>query len=179
MSSLFELYFRFRRFVLLVQTKKWFLWTMAAAEAAENHGNEWGLTWYLWWGIYTSIPAWIKLTKFTSSRRSTEFKDILPWNILQMTMKTIPINTLIIISYAMKLGIPFWDYWKVNGNWGNSMIRISLWMESHWRTNISVRRKKEIQKSRTVTVRDPSRKVNHLSNIIRSYNRVHQVCQFY
>ena len=27
--------------------KKWFLWTMAAAQAAENHGDEWGLTWYL------------------------------------------------------------------------------------------------------------------------------------
>ena len=38
--------------------KKWFLWTMAAAQAAENHGDEWGLTWYLWWGIYTSIPVW-------------------------------------------------------------------------------------------------------------------------
>ena len=26
--------------------KKWFLWTMAAAQAAENHGDQWGLTWY-------------------------------------------------------------------------------------------------------------------------------------
>ena len=26
--------------------KKWFLWTMAAAQAAENHGDEWGLTWH-------------------------------------------------------------------------------------------------------------------------------------
>ena len=38
--------------------KKWFLWIMAAAQAAENHGDEWGLTWYLRWGIYTSIPTW-------------------------------------------------------------------------------------------------------------------------
>ena len=38
--------------------KKWFLWIMAAAQAAENHGDEWGLTWCLWWGIYTSIPTW-------------------------------------------------------------------------------------------------------------------------
>ena len=28
--------------------KKWFLWTMAAAQAAENHGDEWGLTWYFY-----------------------------------------------------------------------------------------------------------------------------------
>ena len=31
---------------------------MAAAQAAENHGNEWGLSWCLRWGIYTSIPTW-------------------------------------------------------------------------------------------------------------------------
>ena len=28
---------------------------MAAAQAAENHGDEWGLTWYFRSGIYTSI----------------------------------------------------------------------------------------------------------------------------
>ena len=38
--------------------KKWFLWTMAAAQGAENHGDEWGLTWYILWGIYTSILTW-------------------------------------------------------------------------------------------------------------------------
>ena len=37
--------------------KKWFLWTMAAAQAAENHDDEWGLTWYLRWGISTSITT--------------------------------------------------------------------------------------------------------------------------
>ena len=26
-----------------VQTKKWFLWTVTAAQAAENHGDEWNL----------------------------------------------------------------------------------------------------------------------------------------
>ena len=36
------------------------------------------------------------LTKFTSSNRSTEFKDILPWNISQMITKTIPISTRIV-----------------------------------------------------------------------------------
>ena len=96
-TSLSELYFIFRRFILLVQMKKvflvyaslaasttlsqqslgylnfslvskdlfcwyrrkkWFLQIMATAKAAENHGDEWGLTWYLRWGIYTSIPTW-------------------------------------------------------------------------------------------------------------------------
>ena len=39
--------------------KKWFRWTMAAAQEAGNHGGEWGLTWYFLWGIYTSVPTWI------------------------------------------------------------------------------------------------------------------------
>ena len=45
--------------------KKWFLLvqmnkviSMAAAQAAEDLGDEWGLAWYLRWGIYTSIPTW-------------------------------------------------------------------------------------------------------------------------
>ena len=31
---------------------------MTAAQAAENHGDLWGLTWYLRWGIYASVPTW-------------------------------------------------------------------------------------------------------------------------
>ena len=42
------------------------------------------------------------LTQFTSSSKSTEFKDIFPWIITQIITKTIPIRTRIIISYAMK-----------------------------------------------------------------------------
>ena len=57
-TSLCELSFRFRISILLVQTKKWFLWTMAAAKAPENHGDDWGLTWYFPWGIYKWIPTW-------------------------------------------------------------------------------------------------------------------------
>ena len=34
--------------------KMWFLWTMATAQPAKNHGDELGLTWYLGWGIYHS-----------------------------------------------------------------------------------------------------------------------------
>ena len=45
------------------------------------------------------------LTKLTSSSRSIEFKDILPWNIFQMIMKTILVSLGIVISYAIKQGI--------------------------------------------------------------------------
>ena len=108
-----------------------------------------------------------QLTKFSSSNRSTEFKDILPWNISQMITKTIPISTRMVISQAMKQGILFWDYWKVNGN-RDRMIRINQWRENHWTKNTSVRRKKEIQERRTVriTVRDLSRKVNYMREVV-------------
>ena len=45
------------------------------------------------------------LTKFTSSSRSTEFEDILIWNISQMIMKTDPISVRIVTINAMKQGI--------------------------------------------------------------------------
>ena len=108
------------------------------------------------------------LTKFNSSSRDTEFNYILPWNITQMITKTISISARIVISYAMKRGIPL-RIWKVNGNWDNNMTRITQWRERHCGTNTSIRRKKEIQKIRTVRVTgwDPSRKVNHLSKVVR------------
>ena len=108
------------------------------------------------------------LTKLNSSSRSTEFKDISPWNISEIVTKTIPISTRIVISSAMKQGILLRIWWKVNGNWANNMITISQWRESLCRTNTSVRSKKEIQKSMSVRITfwDPSRKVNHLSNIV-------------
>ena len=43
-------------------------------------------------------------TKFTNSSRNTNLKDIFPWNISQMIMKTVPISTRIVISYTMKYG---------------------------------------------------------------------------
>ena len=101
-----DLFCRYKR-------KKWFLWTMATAQAAENHGNEWGLTWFLRWGIYSSINCNLDpLTKLTNSSRSIQFKDISLWNIPKKWRR--PPGT--IISYAMKRGITFWVWWKVNKN---------------------------------------------------------------
>ena len=36
--------------------RKWFLWAIAAKQAAENHRQEWGLTWYFWSRTCASIP---------------------------------------------------------------------------------------------------------------------------
>ena len=118
--------FKLRRFILLVQTKK---------VNAMNYGSSTS-SWKPWrWVSFDQIllmrNIYINsnlnpLTRFTSTNRSTEFKDILPWNIFQMITKTIPISTRI----DMKQGILFWVYWKVNENWDNNMIRISQWREA-------------------------------------------------
>ena len=142
-TSLSEIYFRSRRFILLWKMTKWFLWAMAAAQAAENQGDEWGLTWYFLWGTYTSIPTWTHSQTSLAAAEAPSLRSTnLPWNISQMIMKTTPISTRTVISYAMKQGILLWISWKVNENWDNNMIRISQWRESHCRTNTSVRRKK-------------------------------------
>ena len=124
-----ELYFRIRRFILLVQTKK---------VISMNYGGS-KSRWKPWRWVRLDLifsmrdidinsnlnPLW----KFTSSSssRSTKFKDILPWNISQMIMKTVSISMRIVISYAMKRDIPLWIWWNVNGKWDNKMIRISQW----------------------------------------------------
>ena len=37
--------------------ERWFLWAIAVAQVAENHGDKLSLTSYLRWGIHTSIPT--------------------------------------------------------------------------------------------------------------------------
>ena len=78
---------------------------MAAAQEAEKHGDEWLDLKFSMRDIYINSNA-NPLTKLISSSRSIELKDILPWNVSQMIRKTIPIITRIVISYAMKQGIP-------------------------------------------------------------------------
>ena len=53
--------------------------------------------------IYTNF----KLDPLTKFSRSTEFKDIFPWNISQMNTRTIPISMRVVMSSAMKREIPF------------------------------------------------------------------------
>ena len=110
--------------------KKWFLWTMTAAQATKNHEDDWSLTWYLRWGIYTSVPTW------THSQNSLVGAFV--FNISQMIRKTIPTSRIIVTSHAMKRDILFWVYQKVNENWDNNTIRISQWRESHCGTNTNI-----------------------------------------
>ena len=82
-TSLSELYFRFRRYILLVQTNK---------VTSMNYGSS-TRSWKPWRWVRLELILSIKntyitsnlkpVTKITSSSRSTEFKDILPWTIYQ------------------------------------------------------------------------------------------------
>ena len=54
--------------------KNWFLWTMSAAQGAENHGYEWGLTWYFLWGIYTSFPTWTPSQNLLAAAKAPSLK---------------------------------------------------------------------------------------------------------
>ena len=105
-TSLSELYSRFR-FILLVQMKK---------VISINYGSSTSC-WKPWAWVRLDLILLMKdiyidsnlnpLTKFTSSIRSTELKEILPWHIFQMIMisKTASISTRTVISYALKWGI--------------------------------------------------------------------------
>ena len=141
-TSLSELCFSIRRFILLIETKKVISMNYASSTSSWKPWR-----WIRLDLIFSMRHIYINsnqnlLTKLTSNSRSTELKHILQWNISQMIMKTIPISRRIVISYVMKQGILLWIWWKVNGNRDDNMIRISQWRESHCRTNISVQRKK-------------------------------------
>ena len=71
---------------------------MAAAQAAEKHGDEWGLILVMRdIKINSNLNP---LTKVIRSSRSTEFKATFPWNISQMIMKIIPISMRTVITHG-------------------------------------------------------------------------------
>ena len=121
-TSLSELYFRSWIFILLVQTKK---------VISMNYGSSTS-SWKPWRWVRLDLTFSVRnisinsnlspLTKFTSSSRSTECKDIFSWNISQMITKTILTSTRIVINYAMKRGSLLLIWWKVKGNWNNNTI---------------------------------------------------------
>ena len=125
--SLSEFYFRFGRFILLVQTKR---------VISINYGRSTS-SWKPWTRVrlhlifrmrYIFINSNLHpLTKFTSRSRSTEFKDILPSYNSQIITRIIPISTRVVIRYAVKRSIPLWVSQKINGNSDDNFIRISNW----------------------------------------------------
>ena len=124
-TSLSELFFRFRRFILLVQSTKVISMNYGSITSFWKPIRLVKLDLILTMkniGINSNLKPLKKFT--TSSSRYTEFKDILPWNISQKIMKTIPISTRIVISYAMKQGILFRMWQKANGNWEGKWSKV-------------------------------------------------------
>ena len=101
--SLSECYFRFKRFILLVQTKR---------VISMNYDRSTS-SWKPWRRvriqlIFTMRYIYINsnlhpLTESTSSSRNTEFKDILPRYISQISTKIIPISTRVVITCANEM----------------------------------------------------------------------------
>ena len=119
--------------------------------------------------IFTVRDIYINfnLDPFTWSSRSTKFKDTFAWNISQMITKTIQINTRMVISCAMKSGIPFGVLMKVKGNLGKN-IRICQLRGSDCRTNKSSEERnksKRVGLCESLRVRDRSGKINHLAKV--------------
>ena len=95
-TSLSEIYFRFRRFILLVQTKK---------VISINYGNCTS-NWKPWRWVSLGLILTMRniyinsklnsFSKFNSKSRSTEFKEIFPWSVSQKIIKTVPISTRIV-----------------------------------------------------------------------------------
>ena len=155
-TSLSKLYFKFIRFILLVQIKKWFLWTIAAAQAAENHEDEWGSTWYFWWGIYTSISTWAHSQNSLAAAEALSLKASSHGTSLEWSQR-LSQSAQEVISNAMKWGIQgLIQKEKVDicapqsvhqcrehpVSTPEKMIRIFQWRETHCRTNTSIRRNK-------------------------------------
>ena len=116
-----ELYFRFGRFTLLVQTKRsdfYELWQEHKQLKTMEMSKAWPdifIEGYIY-NIYMN-PNLNPLIKLTRSSRSTEFKNILTWSLSQMITKADLISMRVVISYKMKWVISFWVWWKVNGDW--------------------------------------------------------------
>ena len=74
---------------------------MAAAQVAENHGDEWGLTWYLQWGIYTSIPAWTHSQNSLAAIEPLSFKILSHGASLKWLQRPYQ-SAWIVLMYVMK-----------------------------------------------------------------------------
>ena len=118
------------------------------------------------WYIYVDSSL-NRLTKFSSSSRSTMFKDILPWNISQMITKTFPINTRTAISYVLKWGILSWIIWKVNENWETTWSEFLNGGKAIVEQILASEERNKFKRALLwESVWDPSRKVNQLSKVI-------------
>ena len=106
--------------------RKWFLWVMLRIQAVVIHRNEWSLTWYFWWEIYTSIP---NLNPHSQNLVPAEKAPRSKYPLMKHLWYEQEHHRI----YHKKnqkckilCNIPFQMKKKVNGNWDNKRIRISI-----------------------------------------------------
>ena len=101
------------------------------------------------WGIYTSIPTWtqnlLKAAEAASLNISSH-RTSLKWS-QRMSQSAQGSHKLFNKMGHLVVNL-MESQWKLRHN----MIRSSQWRQSHCRTNTSIRRKKKIQKSRTMII---------------------------
>ena len=128
----------------------------------KNDFYQWRLTWYLPWGIYASIPTWTHSQNSLAAVEALSIKISFLGISLKWSHEDCPNQHENSNKLCNETGNPV-VYFMEN------QCDQDFQMEGkpHCRTN-NIRRKKEIQKSRTmrITVWDPSREVNHLNNVI-------------
>ena len=170
-TSLPELYLGFRRFILLVQIKKWFLWTVAAAQPAENHGDQWGLTWYLQWRICTSIPTW-NHTPNSLEQQKHWVQKYPPTEHMSNDHKDHPNQHKNSHKLCDEMDHPIMSLMESQRKLRQQHDQSFPMRKSHYKTNTDVKRRKEIPKSRSGSefllnflLRDLSSKVNHLRSL--------------
>ena len=122
---------------------------MAATQGAENHGDEWGLTWYFLWGIYTSIPTWTQNSLKTAEAPSL---NISSHGNLSNDHKERPSQHKNSQKLCNKMGYPFVNLMESQWKLRHNMIRSSQWRKSHCRTNTRYQKKEKNQKSRTMII---------------------------
>ena len=142
--------------------KKWFLWTMPAVQAAENHGDEWGLTWYL-----TSIPTWthsqnslatVEALSLKISFHGTSLKSSgRPSQSAQESHKLCDETWHLVLSSLE-------NQWKLRKQHDqNFPMEEKLLQSKYLHQKIEINPKQQVCESHS---RDLSRKVNHVSKTI-------------
>ena len=94
-TSLSELSFRFRRFILLIQMKKVISMSYSSSSSSRKPWRWVRLDMILTMRDIYNNSNLNPLTKFTINSKSTELKDIFPWSISHMITKTVPVSTWI------------------------------------------------------------------------------------
>ena len=124
-TSLSELYFRFRRLILLVQMKNMISVTYGSSTSRWKPQRLVRLDLILSMRDIYIISNLNPLTKFSSSSRNTEFKDnLLPWNI-SWSCNTVLNAHRVVFIFSIIAFLPVCLY--VYKCWSGFLVRNTIW----------------------------------------------------